>query len=91
MFYVVSYDVAADDRRGKVHDILLNYGTRVQYSVFECDLEPAQLSELQGRLAALIKPKEDNVRYYRLCRDCLGQTLVVGTRPLTKDPDYYVV
>jgi CRISPR-associated protein Cas2 len=65
--------------------------TRVQYSVFECELEPARLAELQARLAKVIQPHEDNVRYYRLCKDCLAQTLTQGDRPLTSVPDYWIV
>lgn len=91
MFYVVSYDIPDDDRRDQVRAALKNYGARVQYSVFECNLEPGQLAELRARLATLIQPKEDNLRYYRLCRDCLEQTVVVGERPLTADPDYWIV
>ena len=91
MFYVVSYDIPDDRRRNEVHDTLKDYGTRVQYSVFECNLEPAQLLELREQLATLVVPKEDNLRYYRLCRDCLEQTVVVGERPLTTDPDYWIV
>lgn len=91
MFYVVSYDIPDDKRRSEVHDALKDYGTRVQYSVFECNLEQGQLADLQARLASLIKPKEDNLRYYRLCKDCLAQTVVVGERPLTADPGYWIV
>jgi CRISPR-associated protein Cas2 len=91
MFYVVSYDISDDDRRGRVHAILLNYGTRVQYSVFECELEPAQLGQLQARLSRLVRSDEDNLRYYRLCKDCLAQTTIVGDRPLTTDPDHWIV
>ena len=91
MFYVVSYDIPDDGRRDRVRAELKNYGTRVQYSVFECELEPGQLTELRSRLQDLVKPKEDNLRYYRLCRDCLAQTTVVGERPLTTDSDYWIV
>ncbi len=91
MFYVVSYDIPDDRRRTEVHDTLKNYGARVQYSVFECNLEPTQLLELKERLASLVVSKEDNLRYYRLCRDCLEQTVVIGERPLTTDPDYWIV
>jgi CRISPR-associated protein Cas2 len=91
MFYVVSYDVSDDGRRNRVHATLKNYGTAVQYSVFECEMNPRQLAQLQTRLARLIRPKEDNVRYYRLCKDCLEQTVVVGERPLTTDPDHWLV
>ena len=64
MFYVVSYDIPDDRRRTEVHDTLKNYGTRVQFSVFECNLAPAQLHELRERMATLIVPTEDNLRYY---------------------------
>ena len=90
MLYVVSYDIADDARRVRVHATLRNYGTRVQYSVFECDLAPGQVEELQGRVAHLVHADEDNVRYYRLCKDCIAQTVVVGSRPLTADPDYWI-
>ena len=90
MFYVVSYDIADDTRRTRVHDTLRNYGTRVQYSVFECELEPGQLTELQTRLHGFARPVEDNIRYYRLCKDCIEQTVVVGQRPLAADPDYWI-
>ena len=91
MFYVVSYDIVADDRRNRVHAALKDYGTPVQYSVFECEVDPKRLVALQARLARLIDPKEDNVRYYRLCKDCLAQTTVVGEGSLTKDPDHWLV
>lgn len=91
MFYVVSYDIVADDRRNRVHATLKDYGKPVQYSVFECDVDAKQLAELQTRLARLTHAKEDNVRYYRLCKDCLAQTVVMGERPLTTDPGHWIV
>lgn len=91
MFYVVSYDIAADDRRDRVHATLKDYGTPVQYSVFECDVDEKRLEELKTRLARLVRPKEDNVRYYRLCKDCLAQTTVVGERPLSRERDHWIV
>ena len=91
MFLVIAYDIADDDRRRKVSETLENYGKRVQESVFECHLTPAQRTELQERIAGLIEPGEDNVRYYRVCQDCLAQSAAVGPVPLTTDPDYYLV
>jgi CRISPR-associated protein Cas2 len=91
MFYVVSYDIAADDRRNRAHATLKDYGTPVQYSVFECDLDAKRLIALRTRQARLIDPKEDNVRYYRICKDCLAQTVVVGERSLTTDTDHWLV
>ena len=84
-------DFSGDKGRGRVCATLKNFGTRVQYSVFECELEPARLAELQKRLAKLIEPQGDHLRYYRLCKDCLAQTITLGDRPLTCDPDYWIV
>ncbi|MBI3248480.1 MAG: CRISPR-associated endonuclease Cas2 [Deltaproteobacteria bacterium] len=91
MFFVITYDIADDDRRRKVSDTLENYGTRVQESVFECHLTPAQREEVQKHIDYLIEPEVDNVRYYRVCQDCLAQSTVVGPVPLTTDPDYYLI
>jgi CRISPR-associated protein Cas2 len=91
MLYVISYDITDDARRVRVHAALRNYGTRVQYSVFECDLAPGQIDLLRAEVGRLVRPAEDSVRYYRLCQDCMAQTTLVGTRPLTTDPDYWIV
>ena len=80
-----------DDRRRRVSETLENYGTRVQESVFECHLTPSQRAELQEHLEGLIEPEVDNVRYYRVCQDCLAQSIAIGPVPLTTDPDYYLV
>ena len=91
MFLLVAYDIADDDRRRRVSETLENYGTRVQESVFECHLTPGQREELEEQIARLIEPEADNVRYYRVCQDCLAQSTSVGPVPLTTDPDYYLV
>lgn len=91
MFFVIAYDIADDARRKKVSDTLENYGTRVQESVFECHLTANQQTELQEQIGQQIDPLEDNVRYYRVCKDCLEQSVTMGPVPLTADPDYYIV
>jgi CRISPR-associated protein Cas2 len=55
MRIVVSYDISDDKRRRKVAKIMEGYGYRVQYSVFECELEPKKLSQLIRRLSPLVK------------------------------------
>lgn len=70
MFVVVSYDVPDDRRRLKVMKTLEGYGQRVQYSVFECWLTGASYGQLRQRLGKLIDGKEDDVRFYELCKSC---------------------
>lgn len=91
MFIVVSYDVVDDRRRTKVHKLLKNFGTRVQYSVFECQLEANELKRLQKRLRPLIDLKEDSVRFYQLCEVCLPKAEVVGAGEVTQVKAYRIV
>ena len=70
MMMLVSYDVARDEkgekRLRKVAKTLENYGQRVQYSVFEWLLEPAQWVELKAKLQKEINPEYDSLRFYSL-------------------------
>ena len=70
-FVVVAYDIPDDRRRRQLHDALLNYGTPVQYSVFECLVDPKELARMKKHVRRIIKPRLDHVRYYYLCRACV--------------------
>ncbi|MFN8443282.1 MAG: CRISPR-associated endonuclease Cas2 [Caldilineaceae bacterium] len=74
----VSYDIADDKRRLKVMKAIEGFGQRVQYSVFECEIKPEDVNRLQKRLEALIDEKVDDVRFYQLCENCLGKTVMLG-------------
>jgi len=80
MFVEVSYDITDDNRRNKVCNELKNYGERVQYSVFECNLSKLQIKELQTRLGRLINRRQDSVRYYFLCETCVRNVEVQGRK-----------
>jgi CRISPR-associated protein Cas2 len=71
MFVVVSYDVANVEAGGarrlrRVAKACKDYGQRVQYSVFECIIDPAQWTVLRDRLIKEINLKEDSLRFYFL-------------------------
>jgi CRISPR-associated protein Cas2 len=71
MFVLVSYDVATDEGKGqrrlrKVARACKDYGQRVQYSVFECIVDPAQWIMLKERLISEIDPEKDSLRFYYL-------------------------
>ena len=68
---LVTYDVATKDAAGRrrlrrVARLCQDYGQRVQYSVFECQVDPAQWVALRDRLCAAIDPAADSLRFYRL-------------------------
>ena len=64
--YLVCYDVTDDRRLRRVFKPCKNYGDHLQYSVFECDLNPAEKASLEARLAELIKHDEDQVLFVSL-------------------------
>ena len=68
-FLVVSYDISSNRRRAKVMKTLEGYGTRVQYSVFECRLKPIEIDEMRRKLKKLISIKEDSIRFYFISAD----------------------
>ena len=72
-FIVVTYDIPDDKRRTKLHTRLLDYGTPVQYSVFECLVSDKELTQMKRAVKRVIKPTLDNVRYYYLCGACQGR------------------
>ncbi len=81
MRIVISYDIANDKRRVKIHDTLKNYGQRVQFSVFECELTRKEFQQLREALDPLIDVEEtDSVRFYRLCSECWKKMEHVGGR-----------
>ena len=66
-----TYDVSTQSAEGKtrlrkVAKECVNYGQRVQNSVFECILDASQLLLLKDRLVSLISEKEDSLRFYYL-------------------------
>jgi CRISPR-associated endonuclease Cas2 len=89
MLVLVSYDVSTVSRQGqtrlrRIAKACLDYGQRVQNSVFECDIDPAQWAELKDRLIELINPEEDSLRFYYLGNNWERRVEHVGAKP-TKD------
>jgi len=71
MMVLVSYDVASDENSGarrlrRVARACQDYGQRVQYSVFEIEVDPAQWTQLRARLLSEIDPERDSLRFYFL-------------------------
>lgn len=92
MFILVSYDIPVDKRRTKIAKILEDYGERVQYSVFECELSERHMRKLVGELKEAMNEAEDSVRVYRLCAACVKQIEALGqAQPPAEAPEVYIV
>ena len=71
MMVVITYDVSTETPEGrrrlrKVAKQCVNYGQRVQNSVFECILDPTQFLMVRNELEKLIDKKVDSLRFYNL-------------------------
>jgi CRISPR-associated protein Cas2 len=71
MMVLITYDVSVTTDSGprrlrRVAKECVNHGQRVQNSVFECLLDPAQFAQLKHRLESIINPETDSLRYYFL-------------------------
>ncbi len=86
MKVVVSYDISDDKRRNRVRMELYNWGVRVQYSVFECNLSPKQIERMEKRLKRIIK-EGDSLRIYVLCNDCINRIRTYGPVPVIMEDE----
>jgi CRISPR-associated protein Cas2 len=71
MDFLVTYDVCTEDAAGRrrlrhVATVCLNYGQRVQKSVFECSVTPVNYEEMKHHLLEAIDREKDSLRIYRL-------------------------
>jgi CRISPR-associated protein Cas2 len=90
MYVVVSYDISEDKRRTKIHKVLKSYGQWMQYSVFECNLTETQYAKLRARLSKLIKPEQDSIRFYFLCRCCQDKVERIGGEKVRDETVFFV-
>jgi CRISPR-associated protein Cas2 len=78
MLYLLAYDISNPKRLSKVAKLLEDFGTRVQYSLFECRLEPDAFHLLWEELCGMIDESEDRLVAYRLDHKNARQTLTAG-------------
>lgn len=85
MYVLVTYDVATGDAAGarrlrRVAKLCVQYGQRVQHSVFECLVDPAQYEFLKHELTKLIDVKKDSVLFYNLGKNWKPRVERIGLR-----------
>lgn len=83
---LVAYDVQTEDKSGqrrlrRVAKLCQNFGQRVQFSVFECLVDPAQWIRLRAKLVSEIDPKKDSLRFYFLGANWQSRVEHVGAKP----------
>ncbi|GAB4142684.1 CRISPR-associated endonuclease Cas2 [Thermopirellula anaerolimosa] len=91
MMVLVTYDVSTKDRAGvrrlgRVAKKCLDFGQRVQNSVFECSVTPEQWVTLRRDLETMIDPEQDSLRFYFLGANWKHRVEHIGAKP-SIDPD----
>ena len=86
MLVLVTYDVNTLEQGGKrrlrrVAKACEDFGQRVQFSVFEIEVDPAQWTKLKARLESIIAPEHDSLRYYYLGANWERRIEHVGAKP----------
>jgi len=91
MFVVVSYDIVDNRKRNKIAEILKDYGKRVQYSVFECNLDKKYINKIIEELMPFIDEEVDSLKIYYLCEGCLEKIQTYGKKVAIEDSDYHII
>jgi len=91
MMILITYDVNTVNGDGKkrlrqVAKVCVNYGQRVQNSVFECNIDPAMYVDIKHKLSQIIDPELDSLRFYRLGKNWQGRVEMIGKNN-TYDPE----
>ncbi len=90
MLVLVTYDVSIVSEGGQrrlrnIAKVCLDHGIRVQNSVFECEVDPAQFATFKAELEAIYDPAEDSLRFYFLGKKGRKRIEHLGAK-LTVDP-----
>lgn len=91
MLLLITYDVSTETAKGKsrlrkVAKICLNYGQRVQNSVFECLVDASQFLMIKNKLLEIIDLQEDSIRFYNLGNQYQNRIEHYGVKE-SYDPD----
>jgi CRISPR-associated protein Cas2 len=91
MMVLVAYDVETESKGGqrrlrRVAKACQDFGQRVQFSIFECNIDPAQWVNLRSRLVQEIDPAKDSLRFYFLGANWRRRVEHIGAKP-TYDPE----
>lgn len=91
MMILVTYDVNTETALGRkrlrhVAKLCVDYGQRVQNSVFECSVTPAEFVEIKDKLLRIIDAESDSIRFYLLGKNWQNRLETIG-RDTSYDPD----
>lgn len=78
MRWIICYDIVDNRRRAHIAKYLEGWGRRIQKSIFECELNPAELRKVMERIDRELDPDEDRCLAIRQCEGCSRDALSIG-------------
>lgn len=91
MLRLFAYDIKQPKRLRRMALLCKDFGIRVEYSVFECDLSENDFKIFWQRANAIIDPLEDRIIAYSLCQSCVSRIQYGGnTTPSPEKNNVYV-
>lgn len=91
MQYVVTYDIADERRRSHLAKTLLDFGARIEESVFVANLDDQLAAHMLERIRPFIEDDHDCAHVFQLCAACASKTTILGTAEVPRDQDFYVL
>ena len=91
MQMLITFDVADDRRRYRLTQVLLDYGQRVQESVFWVDCDDELGERIRKRISSVISLEEDNVWLAPVCQACARKIETYGNTRKPEVPEYFIV
>jgi len=91
MLYIICYDIADEGRRVRVAKTLLDFGRRLEESVFAANLDEELVGMMRGRLEKLVDEFSDTVHLFPLCGACAGKMEVLGKGEKPEERLFYVL
>jgi CRISPR-associated protein Cas2 len=89
--WIVAYDIGDDRRRYRAAQVLLGYGSRIQYSVYECRLLATDVDVMLERVRNTVDPLADLVHAFPLCQSCSAASRTLGSRAARPAALYYIL
>jgi CRISPR-associated protein Cas2 len=89
--YVICYDIADDRRRNRVATALLDFGARVQESVFVAHLDEELAGRMKERVERLADAERDRVHVFEMCAGCAKRVWTVGSAEMAPEAEWYVI
>ncbi len=92
MNFLIAYDIEDDKVRKKVSTLLDEFGSRVNYSVYECELNATKLRKLKHSLLEVMNKQTDSIRFYHICQNCLPKSFELSPkkRDIFEQDELYV-